>query len=168
VYDAKAQPFIRRGTAADAAAASGLVARVLDEHGLAFDPDRLDTDIVAPQAHYEASGGAFFVAVDRYGALVGTAALLLTGRSRGELRKLFLLPQARGCGLGRLLLDAVLDAARARGLRQLTLTTRECYGPAMRLYERSGFRRVGVAQRWRGNYPGLTYALDLDVFAAAA
>lgn len=158
---------IRRGTAADAAAAGGVVADVLLEHGFGFDP-ALDADILAPRAHYLSRGGAFFVAVEPGGEIVGTAALMRTGAATAELRKLFLRPHARGRGVGRLLLDAVLDAARARGLRRVTLTTRERYGAAMRLYERCGFRYVGGANQWRAGDAGLTYALDLDVCAAAA
>ncbi|HLZ39062.1 MAG TPA: GNAT family N-acetyltransferase [Mycobacteriales bacterium] len=158
---------IRRGTAADAAAAGGVVADVLLEHGLGFDP-ALDADILTPRAHYLTAGGAFFLAVDADGGVVGTAALMRTGAATGELRKLFLLPHVRGRGVGRLLLDAVLDAARARALRRVTLTTRERYGVAMRLYERYRFRYVGGAHQWRAGDPGLTYALDLDVLAAAA
>jgi GNAT superfamily N-acetyltransferase len=99
--------------------------------------------------------------VDDDGGVVGTAALQLTGPASGELRKMFLLPRARGRGMGRALLDAVLDAARARGLERLTLTTRHRYDRAIRLYERAGFRPVGSARQPRGGDRGLTYQLEL-------
>jgi putative acetyltransferase len=152
---------VRPGTDADAVAAAAVVRQVLQEHGLPFEPRTLDADILAPEAHYRATGGAFYVAVDDDGGVVGTAALQLTGPASGELRKMFLLPRARGRGMGRALLDAVLDAAGARGLERLTLTTRHRYDRAIRLYERAGFRPVGSARQPRGGDRGLTYQLEL-------
>lgn len=152
---------IRNGSDADAAAAAAVVQQVLHEHGLRFEPRRLDADILAPDAHYGASGGAFFVAVDAAERVVGTAGLLRTGPASGEIRKMFLVPEARGQGIGRALLDAVLAAARARGLERLTLTTRCRYDRAIRLYERAGFRPAGTAREPRAGDPGLTYALRL-------
>jgi ribosomal protein S18 acetylase RimI-like enzyme len=74
---------------------------------------------------------------------------------------MFLVPEARGQGVGRALLDAVLAAATARSLERLTLTTRYRYDRAIRLYERAGFRLAGTAREPRAGDPGLTYALRL-------
>ena len=48
---------------------------------------------------------------------------------------------ARGQGIGGLLVDAVVDRARAEGQRRVALHTATCMKAAMRLYERHGFRR---------------------------
>lgn len=50
---------------------------------------------------------------------------------------------ARGCGVGTLLLRALLAEARERGVVELSLSV-ERDNPAARLYERAGFRPVGV------------------------
>ena len=50
---------VRPATAADAAADADLVQRVLQEHGLPFEPAGADADLLAPAAHYAARGGAF-------------------------------------------------------------------------------------------------------------
>jgi putative acetyltransferase len=150
---------IRSGSDADAAAAAAVVRQVLAEHGLRFEPR--DADVLAPEARFAAGGGAFFVAVDAADRVVGTAGLLRTGPASGEVRKMFLLPEARGRGVGRALLDAVLEAARDRGMEQLTLTTRRRFDRAIRLYERAGFRLAGSAPEARAGDPGITYALRL-------
>jgi putative acetyltransferase len=135
---------------------------VLFEHGLPFEPRELDREILAPDRVFKASGGAFFVAMDDEGRPVGTAGLVLTDRGLGEVRKLFVLPDVRGRGVGRALLDAVLAAARERGLERLQLVTRGRYDRAIRLYERVGFRRVGQAAKRRAGEPGLVFELRLD------
>lgn len=87
---------IRPATDADSAAMARVVQQVLHEHGLPFDPFLLDADILTPEATYWAGGGALFVAVDSYDHVVGTAGLRRTAPGCGEVRKMFLLPAARG------------------------------------------------------------------------
>ena len=48
---------------------------------------------------------------------------------------------ARGHGIGGLLVGAVVERARAQGQRRVALHTATCMAAAMRLYERNGFRR---------------------------
>ena len=47
---------------------------------------------------------------------------------------------ARGHGVGRLLSEAALDVARARGAKNVSLTSRPSRGSANRLYQRIGFQ----------------------------
>ena len=51
---------------------------------------------------------------------------------------------ARGAGVGRQLLEGLIGTARAIGYHKLVLAAFEWNGAGMRLYERAGFRRVGV------------------------
>lgn len=159
---------VRRGTDADAPAAAAVARRVLAEHGLPFDPGGADAGLLRPEASYRATGGDFFVAVDGSGRVVGTVALAVTGPGRGELGKLFLLPEARGAGLGRALVAAVLDAAVAAGLERVGLLTRDRYDRAIRVYERAGFRPDGTARHRRDGDVGRAYAIDLVPSMAAA
>lgn len=57
-----------------------------------------------------------------------------------ELVYLGLVPEARGRGLGALLLDRALRLVRGRSERSMVLAVDERNAPAMRLYERAGFR----------------------------
>ncbi|MFK3741073.1 GNAT family N-acetyltransferase [Massilia sp. TN1-12] len=61
---------------------------------------------------------------------------------RGEVAKLLVHPSARRLGLGRLLMQAVEDAARSQGRSVLVLDTSNA--AAERLYESLGWQRVGA------------------------
>ena len=58
-----------------------------------------------------------------------------------EIRRMYVVPSARGRGVGRAILDRLLDEARALGYRRIRLETGNRQLEAMRLYERAGFRR---------------------------
>ncbi|HEY3436989.1 MAG TPA: GNAT family N-acetyltransferase [Actinotalea sp.] len=60
----------------------------------------------------------------------------------GELKKVFVRPDARRAGVARGLLDALEAAAQERGLTALLLETGVRQGPAIRLYEDAGYEPV--------------------------
>ena len=79
-----------------------------------------------------------FFLVERDGAALGCAALALR-EGYGEVKSMFVAPQARGSGTGRLLMLALEDAARAAGLPLMRLETGDTLHAAHRLYARHGF-----------------------------
>jgi putative acetyltransferase len=89
-------------------------------------------------------GSAYFV-LQREGRVVGGGGLApLAGGEPGvcELRKMYLLPEARGSGQGRAMLDLCLETARRFGYGRCYLETLTGMDAAMRLYERAGFTRL--------------------------
>jgi ribosomal protein S18 acetylase RimI-like enzyme len=60
-----------------------------------------------------------------------------------ELEDLFVRAEAQGLGLGRALVEATIERARARGCRRIQLDTGEENVPAISLYESLGFRSGG-------------------------
>lgn len=62
-----------------------------------------------------------------------------------ELRKMYFLPQMRGRGAGAETMARCLQSARDFGFRQCYLETLGGMDAAMKLYERSGFRRIDSA-----------------------
>jgi GNAT superfamily N-acetyltransferase len=84
------------------------------------------------------------------GQLLGTVMLLLwpqagqvaRGADEAEVRALAVAPQARGHGLGRVLIQAVTDRAAAHGVRHLVLSTQPGMAAARHRYEEAGFRRL--------------------------
>lgn len=59
-----------------------------------------------------------------------------------ELRLLAVSADARGLGVGRLLVEECIQRARSDGARAIGLHTSQSMGGAMRLYARAGFERV--------------------------
>jgi putative acetyltransferase len=86
---------------------------------------------------------AYLVAV-RNGRLLGGAGvgpLPKAPASVCELKKMYLLPEARGLGVGQALLDAALAAASRLRYRRCYLETLSHMHQARRLYEKNGFVR---------------------------
>jgi putative acetyltransferase len=52
---------------------------------------------------------------------------------------MYLLPEARGIGLGRVILDKCLDSAREFGFRRIYLETMPELSLALKIYEKLGF-----------------------------
>jgi GNAT superfamily N-acetyltransferase len=84
---------------------------------------------------------AFFVLRDG-GTAAGCGGIQLFGTEYGELKRMYVRPQFRGLGYGRLLLDHLEDYARAHGVGILRLETGIHQAAAIRLYERMGFQRI--------------------------
>lgn len=108
------------------------------------------------------------VAVDD-GAVVGSVTVVSAGSEHfehgrhgdGGFRMLAVIPRAQGRGVGRALLDAVLQHAHAVQWRRLTITTMEWMPAARAMYEAAGFvRRPDLDVRFSSGV-GLCYQLDL-------
>ena len=85
-------------------------------------------------------GVAFFmVRVD--GAAAGCGGVQIFGEY-GELKRMYIRPEFRGQGLGRLLVEHLADHARGHGARLLRLETGIYQTDAIRLYERMGFYEI--------------------------
>lgn len=65
------------------------------------------------------------------------------GRHRAEVRRLVVRADRRGTGVGRALMEAIVEVARGLGLRLLWLSTHEDTD-ADRIYGRLGWTRAGV------------------------
>jgi len=88
-----------------------------------------------------AQGVAFFVLREN-GAPAGCAGIQLFASDYGELKRMYVRPQFRGFGFGKLLLDHLADYARAHGVGLLRLETGIHQAAAISLYERMGFQRI--------------------------
>lgn len=104
----------------------------------------MDPEVDEMSAAYAGPEAAYYVG-ELDGKLVGGAGIgpLVGGPPDVcELKKMYLLEEARGHGLGRSLLERCLDAARAAGYARCYLETLEHMADARRLYERNGFEPI--------------------------
>lgn len=108
----------------------------LDAHDLYEPAD--EVQLADPHGAVIAAGGSVFIA-ERDGEVVGTAAVAPHGPGEVELLKVTVADDVRGQGLGRRLVEACLDRARAMGARSVMLVSSTRLQAALRLYERMGF-----------------------------
>ncbi|MBL9139102.1 MAG: GNAT family N-acetyltransferase [Verrucomicrobiales bacterium] len=92
----------------------------------------LDPSEVAP-------GRGLFVVIRMDGRPVGCGALRLIDGQTGELKRMYVAPEARGRGLGRRLVEALETEARALGAKKLVLETGVRQTSALALYRATGF-----------------------------
>jgi putative acetyltransferase len=82
----------------------------------------------------------FLVARDGTGRAIGTGALALFG-SWAELKRMWVVPEARGRGVSKIILETLEATARREDVRCLRLETGIENRAALALYERAGFTR---------------------------
>jgi GNAT superfamily N-acetyltransferase len=90
---------------------------------------------------YGSDGGALLIAWIG-DILAGTIALRRLNDQSGEVKRLYLRPAFRGRGLGRYLLEHVIERARGIGYEALYADTLPSMTDALSLYTRMGFERV--------------------------
>ena len=136
---------IRPITASDDAAMAAVIRTVMPEFGAVGDGFAInDPEVDWLSRAYAEPRCAYFV-IERDGRVLGGAGVApLTGGEPDvcELRKMYFLPEARGAGAGAAMMVKCLDAARKLGFKRCYLETLRGMDAAMRLYERSGFRRI--------------------------
>ena len=139
-------PVLRDATRGDLPAVRELVFGVTAEYGFAPDPGGADRDLFDEADAYFGEGGMLQVLVDG-GRVVGVVGVVPRPPDASELRKIYLARDHHGRGLGRLLLEAAVAFARARGSARLVLETSSKFTEALRLYERAGFLPAGDPTR---------------------
>ncbi len=90
---------------------------------------------------FQKERSAYFVA-EMNGAIVGGGGIYPTDglpEDTCELVKMYLLPQARGTGLGRTLIEKCIDAAREKGFKNIYLETMPELKQALNIYAKFGF-----------------------------
>ncbi len=156
---------IRPITTDDDVAVAAIIRTVMPEYGAGGDGFAInDPEVDWMHRAYDAPRSAYFV-VQQDGVVTGGCGVApLEGGDAGtcELRKMYFLPIARGIGAGTAMMSRCLQAARGFGFTQCYLETLGGMDAAMRLYERSGFRRIDKPMGATGHGGCNTfYLLDL-------
>jgi putative acetyltransferase len=150
---------------ADDAAMAAVIRTVMPEFGAVGDGIAInDPEVDWMSRAYAEPRCAYFV-VEREGRVVGgggVAPLVGGDEDVCELRKMYFLPELRGVGAGAAMMSRCLDAARRLGFRRCYLETLRGMDAAMRLYERTGFRRIPASMGATGHGGcNAFYLLDL-------
>ena len=143
------EPEVRLAQPADRDTALALLVAQLREHEIATPPAAIAAALDGLMAHPE-RGAVLVATLD--GRVVGIAALSATwtiehGGPAMWLEELYVEPSSRSRGVGRALLSAAADTARASGARTLDLEVEASHTRAANLYAREGFRRL-ERTRW--------------------
>jgi GNAT superfamily N-acetyltransferase len=88
---------------------------------------------------YGPPAGAFLLARDA-GVPIGCVGLRRFSERAGEVKRLYVVPDARGCGVGRALAERIVATARQLGYARLLLDTLRSMSEAQALYMSLGFR----------------------------
>lgn len=134
---------IRAITAEDNAALARIIRDTLVEFG-ANHPGTVYYDSTTDDLYtlFRQPGSIYYVARMDDNLLGGAGIFPSNGLPEGvcELVKMYLLPEARGLGLGKMLIQQALDFARSTGYRKVYLETMPELKKAMRVYEKFGFQ----------------------------
>jgi len=147
---------IRMAAFADPAV-QALLLDVLDELSERYGGSGDDTPVAADD--FTPPKGAFFVADDG-DRLVGCAGWRRHGDD-AELKRMFTAKAARKRGLGRRMLAAIEDSARAAGCRRLILETGGKQPEAIALYRTAGYVRIEDFGYYKDEADVLSFAKDL-------
>ena len=132
--------LIRDWQLSDRTLAAEVIRRVLLEYGLPWQPEEADWDVIDVKQAYLDRGGEFWVVEDQ-GEIVGTAAYYPVGNFQEvEIRKMYLLPQVRGRGLGKYLLQQLELAISSKGFTTVYIETASVLKEAVILYEKNYYQ----------------------------
>lgn len=132
--------LIRDWQPQDRQESANLIASVLIEYGLGCEPCGADVDVYQVEEYYQQTGGEFWV-VEADKRLVGTAGFypIPRGNQAVEIRKMYLLPEVRGKGLGKFLLLELEQKIKEKGFKQIWIETATVLKEAVQLYEHYGY-----------------------------
>ncbi len=105
-----------------------------------------------------------FVSARIGGELVGVGALKELDDAHGELKSMHTVETARGAGVGRAVVDHLLQLARDRGYRRVSLETgsNEPFDAALALYSAAGFSRCEPFDEYTSNPYSIYLTKTLD------
>lgn len=115
----------------------------------------------ATAADFLAPGVLLVASLD--GVPVGCGGLRPYGADAGEVKRMYVAPSARGRGVARAVLAALVAYARSAGLRRLMLETGTEQPEAVGLYESEGWTPIPAFGHYAADPRTRCYGLDLTL-----
>jgi len=119
----------------DQEAVKALILAGLVEHWGFLDPS-LNPDLNDIRSAY---AGSDFLVARLANRIVGTGALVPRQERTAEIVRMSVASDLRRCGLGRRILERLIELARQRGYRRIVLETTASWQEVIRFYLRCGF-----------------------------
>lgn len=119
---------------------SGDVEQIVSLESQLFGADAWSAQLVHDEL--SASHRHYIVAVDEQDAVRGYAGLFAPG-AEGDIQTIAVIPELRGQGVGRALMETLIEEARRRKVEQLFLEVRADNAVARALYDTLGFEIIG-------------------------
>lgn len=114
----------------------------LDKVDRYFRPELFEPELSGLPGVYAPPRGSLIVAY-MDGVAAGCVGMRPLGEGVCEMKRMFVTAEARGKGIGRLLVTRLIGDAVAAGYRVMRLDTSMHQHEAMALYEQAGFRPIG-------------------------
>lgn len=111
------------------------------------------------------SVAVFLVARDEDGKPTGCGGLRRLGPGEAEIKRMYVVPGARGSGLATELLRALEEQARSHGVTRLALETGIRQPDAIRFYEREGYQPIAAFGAYREDPLARCYAREISAIA---
>ena len=115
-----------------------LVKTVLNDYGLTVNTLTTDKDITDLEKYYFRNNG-WFAVLECNEKPVGTYGIYGMKNNVCELRKMYLLKEYQGRGLGKMMMEDAMEVARGLGYKRMILETNKVMFKAMHLYQKFGF-----------------------------
>lgn len=134
---------IRAAGNSDIPSIKKIVFTCLTEYGLRFDETSKDEDLNDIEKNYSSGNGFFGVAVEtKTNHIVGTFGLFPVTQEICELRKMYLLKEYRGQGVGQFILKSAIQTAKEKQYHKIFLETISPLEAAISLYKKNGFTEI--------------------------
>lgn len=138
--DQRSVNIIRARSVEDIEVATVLFAEYGKSLGLDLAFQDFETEVNTLPGKYAPPWGDILLARDANGNAMGCVAVRpLTPPVCCEMKRLYILPTGRGMGMGKKLVDAVIEIAGSLGYSEIKLDTLPTMGNAISLYTKSGF-----------------------------
>lgn len=135
---------------------------MVHEHGVDLSYQGIEDELARLPGKYAPPKGRLKLALEG-DQPVGCVALRPIDDRVCELKRMYVLPQYRGHGLGKTLARVLIEEARQVGYRLMRLDTGTFLTSAIKLYESLGFKRIGPYYDVPEDILKLTIFMEMDL-----